>query len=313
MSRSRWFLPSAVVSALLALAPGLRADDPPKDDALDKLLEKVDGPKDEAAKPVDVAKPDADPPKDQAKPADGKPKPDAKDGEVGEKDKALDSLLEKLGETKEEAAPEEKGPGGPGPKPEKPPEGADPRPGEEKTKLEGETKKLDEHLQDLTGRIRKRKSGDQQKKQGGGDSRLAEAIKKMDEVEQRLKKTDTGEQTRKTQGEIVKQLDTILEEIRRQSAMSQGKGRGMKSAGQGRQPGQDGTNGDTAQGTGPQKPLRPTAKSSLADNKDIWGDLPAYIREDMENVFKEEPLTIKKSLVDRYFLSISKKSMDRKD
>ena len=260
-----------------------------KDDALDKILEKLDEPQ---------TKPGAD---DPAKPKD----------EVDPKDKELDSLLEKLGETKEEVAPEKPGAAaGPGDTPPAPrPEGQKPE------ALEGKAKDLDEHLEELTGRKRNDKKRPQQRPQDG-QGPLTEVIKKMEDVERRLSKTDTGEQTRKTQGEIVKQLDKIMEQIRQ--ASSQG-GRGQRmsrqvrqAGNQGNQPGQNNPS-NTGAGVGPMKPLTPDPRSSLARDKNIWGDLPPQLRQVMNNVFKEEPLTSKSDLISRYFLTLSKKSQARGD
>jgi hypothetical protein len=294
-----------VAGAALACSPLTNAQDAgAKDDALDKLLEKLDD--------STPAPPPATKPADEAKPAEAA----AEDAEapekpaVSEKDKALDSLLEKLGETTEEASPDEKGPAQPGA--ETPPTSLKP---EEAIKLDKKDAELDEHLRDLTGR--KQKPKNQQQKQGNGQGPLTEAIKKMDEAEQRLKKTDTGEQTRKTQGEIVKQLDTILEQIRNARAQ-QGQGKGkplarLTQAGnkEGNQPGEQ--PGNTGAGVGPMRPARPTAKSVLNNNKDTWGDLPPSLREEMENVFKEEALPGKQRLIDRYFLTVSKKSIAAKE
>src|SRR5438270_8819640 len=94
----------AAFAALLALtlvgAATGRADEPPKkDDALDRLLEKLDespapsAPGAKAEKPEDAGKPATEPAK--AGPAADKKAA----GDVAPKDQALDSLLEKLGET----------------------------------------------------------------------------------------------------------------------------------------------------------------------------------------------------------------------
>src|SRR4051812_19596945 len=98
---------AALLAFTLAGATTGHADDPPKkDDALDRLLEKLDespappAPGAKAEKP-DAAKPDPAP----AKADSAKAKPAGEDekatGDVAPKDQALDSLLEKLGETKD--------------------------------------------------------------------------------------------------------------------------------------------------------------------------------------------------------------------
>jgi hypothetical protein len=279
------FLGIAATCLLVAAAIPALAQDPAKDDALDKLLEKLDKPKAADAR---------------AKPQDG-----AKKDELDAKDKDLDSLLQKLGETEEKAAPRGKE------QPKGSPDGsAPPKPGDKDTSgLKGQTKDLDEHLEELTGRKKKKKDQQQQKPQD--NSPLGEAIKKMDEVEKRLSKTDTGEETRKTQEQIVKRLDQILEELRQASAMAQGRRMVRRVQQAGNRPGdqpQGDLAGNTGAGVGPSKPLRPNVKSSLANSKDAWGDLPPHLREEMENVFKEDMLPAKRRLIERYYSSLSKKS-----
>ena len=89
-----------------------RADEPaaPKDDALDRLLEKIEKPA-----PPPSAKPEAEPARGEAEKSkaegekprgDGEKKPA---GDVAPKDQALDNLLEKLGESRDApAAPDER-------------------------------------------------------------------------------------------------------------------------------------------------------------------------------------------------------------
>jgi hypothetical protein len=297
-----------VAGAAVAWSPFATAQDAvPKDDALDKLLEKLD---DSTSTPPPAVKPAES---GDAKAEDGKaPEPETPGEAISEKDKALDSLLEKLGQTTEEASPDDDKdarPGGPGEGP--PPTSLKP---EEATKLDKKDAELDEHLRDLTGRKSKPKN---QKKQGDGQGPLSEAIKKMVEAEERLKKTDTGEQTRKTQGEIVKQLDSILEQLRKASGSGKGQGKPMARLTQaGNQPGDKPGGeqpGNTGAGVGAMKPAKPTAKSVLNNSKDTWGDLPPSLREEMENVFKEEALPGKQRLIDRYFLTVSKKSIAAKE
>jgi hypothetical protein len=55
-------------------------------------------------------------------------------------------------------------------------------------------------------------------------------------------------------------------------------------------------------------PKKPTAKSVLAQSKDEWGHLPPELRGEMENVFKEDALPARKTLIDRYYISVTRKS-----
>ena len=62
----------------------------------------------------------------------------------------------------------------------------------------------------------------------------------------------------------------------------------VRQAGQkpGNKPGQ--TPGSTAGGAPAQKPAKPSDQHATAGGKDVWGHLPAELRQEMENVFKEE-------------------------
>src|SRR5436190_1785351 len=78
------------------------------------------------------------------------------------------------------------------------------------------------------------KKGPEQQADGGGP--LSEVEKQMREVEQRLVKPDTGEETRNKQGEIVKKLDNVLQQLQRMRGQGNGSGR-PRSVQAGNQPG----------------------------------------------------------------------------
>ena len=314
MARTRFALAATLAAAFtLGAATIAPAQDKPKDDALDRLLEKAEGKAPAPAEPAPKPKPKPDDQdKAKAKPAD---KPKAK-AEAEPKDKALDGLLEKLGETKE--APKTTGPAGGAPdsadKPAAKPD--DVTAGRLK---EGE-KPLDEHLERLTGRAQRKKS--QQGKEGqdgqqgdGSDENtpIGRAVKKMRQVETKLGQDDTGDETRKTQGEIVKDLDTLIAQAKKQQQQMQ-----MKK-GQRKRPGspqdgppmgdQPGAQGDNAQGAKPMKTTDAKSTSALAGDKNTWGNLPAMLREEMDNVFKSEPLPAKAERIGRYYKAVAKKGM----
>ena len=305
---------SAVALALsLGWAGACLAQDAPKDDALDRLLDKLGGTATPAAaEPKPKAK-DAkkDAPKDKPK---DKPKPAP---EAEPKDKALDNLLEKLGETKE--APETTGQTKPGDTENPNLPRQQPKPGDApKDSLKEEQKPLDDRLEELTGRVKKKKGGDQSGQQGqqGGESDenspIGEAVKKMREVETKLGETDTGEETRKKQGEIIKDLEQLIAQAK---AQGQGKGKpGKPSRQPGQQPGdqpgdQPGTD-PNARGAGPMAPKTPAQISDLIGSKDIWGNLPPMLRAEMENAFSTQPLPKKSRQISRYYESVSKKSLN---
>ena len=51
----------------------------------------------------------------------------------------------------------------------------------------------------------------------------------------------------------------------------------------------------------------------MAGGKDEWGHLPPGLREEMDNVFKEEGLPLARTLIRRYYLSLSKKALVREE
>lgn len=293
----------------------------PKDDSLESLLKELNEPektasksakstKAEPAKPgTSAEKPKQAPRSDSSSGKTGKPDADktgklssgtATDkGKVSAKDQALDDLLEKLGETKDQPAAEDHprsgSPGG-GPQPPSPraKSGAD--------KLEEKDKDLDTRLEELTGRKKKRSSSDQER-----TGAVGEMIKEMREVEERLGKPDSGEDTQKKQKEIVKRIETMIEQAKRSGSS------GMRMVTRriprpGDQQGQQDGDRTGAQARGAQamKPAKPTSQHSTANGKEVWGHLPDELRQIMEASFKEEDLDSKRDLITRYFLSVAK-------
>ncbi len=324
-SRSLVALTVAATLALSGIAFAQQGGKP-KDDALDDLLKKVE----------ETAKKEA--PSSTAKSGDAEKKP-AKPGEVAPKDKDLDSLLDKLGQSKDEASPD-------GAKPPPPPgaggddkdkdkgkgsDNKDKKPGEGQGKdskdqkrdaskskadnLTGRDKETDEVLDELMGKKKKPKPGDAQKKgqkQGEEEGPLGDLVKQMREVEERLGKPDTGEQTRQKQAEIVKKMDTMIEQMRKMQSRQQA----MRMMRQGQQKGQqqgENQDGDLANGPPLQKPEKPKPKNVLALDKNPWGHLPPELRAEMDNIFKEDLLPAKQDLIKRYYLSVSKKSLAREE
>jgi len=322
-------LASAIVWCSWAAAqePGTSND---KDEALDSLIEKLAKP-DRAGKPASQAekpakqaksegsrsekKPDVQAPAGATKPkAPDSPKPGA--GEVSSKDKELDELLEKLGETKDQPAPDDKRRGRP--QAGEPSEPAPPAPGsggdKEKTKdrpkdtgLQGKDKEIDERLEEFTGRKKKKNRSGQE----DGSGAMGQLIKEMREVEQRLGKPETGEDTQTKQKRIVKQIETLIEQMKQSGASGSMAMRQVRQPGQkpGNQPGQ--TPGANAGGAPATKPAKPSDRHAPAGGKDIWGHLPAELRQEMENVFKEDALPTKQDLIRRYYLSVAKQKLVR--
>jgi hypothetical protein len=309
-----------------------------QDEALDSLLEKLEEPGQgqKPAKEPEKHEKDAKPGRKPAEPAskakpgtDAKPKPaggqSAKpadraktgSGDVSSQDKDLDALLEKLGETKDEPAPEERSRSRPQPGepsgPSKPTPGGGGASGE-KTKqkdqgLQGKDKEIDDKLEEFAGKKRKKKGGEQEE----GSGPLGEIIKEMRDVEQRLGKPETGEDTQSKQKRIVKQIDTLIQQMKQSGSSSSMAMRRVRQQGQkpGDQPGQ--TPGANAAGAPPMKPAKPSDRHAPAGGKDIWGHLPEELRQEMENTFKEEALPKQAELIRRYYLSVAKQKLVRGD
>ena len=121
----------------------------------------------------------------------------------------------------------------------------------------------------------------------------------MRDIEQKLGKPDTGEGTREEQKKVVKQIETLIEEMKKSGQSSMGRMviRRVRKPGQQQQGGRQrgSTEGAMAQGRPGQKPTKPTTKHSNAGGKDIWGHLPAEMRQEIENMFNEEPLSTRRS------------------
>ena len=83
-------------------------------------------------------------------------------------------------------------------------------------KLGEKDKDLDERLEELTGRKKKRPSSDQER-----SGPVGEMIKEMRDVEERLGKPDPSEDTQKKQKQIVKRIETMIEQAK-QSGSSGG-------------------------------------------------------------------------------------------
>jgi hypothetical protein len=288
---------AALFASTIVWGSSSLAQEVSKDEDLEKFLQKVD----------DTKKPEPTPPAAKpARPDSAKKEATAKpSGDVSTKDKDLDNFLEKLGESKETPSPDDTPREMPKPFDEPDPTQKPDKPAPDT--LKDNEKEIDQHLEELTGRRHKKKNQDE----GEGTGPLSKVIKEMREVEERLGKPDTGDETRKKQTEIVKHLDQLIEQLRSSKGSGKGKRVLVMMPGQkpGQQPGQQpGTTGGNAPHAQPEKP---TKKRALAGGKDEWGHLPPELRQEMDNVFKEEGLPAKEDLIRRYYLSLSKKASVR--
>ena len=329
-TRERPLLPALALIGALCLAAPVRAQDADagRDDALDSLLEKLSDPvpKDRpAVKQTEESKDqgqaaDKDQAAEPAKPAaDESAEPKGRDGaKVSAEDQAIDDLLEKLGATKDEPTPDDrpKQPGGAGGEPPEPPstkgDSGDDNGERSDSGLDDADRRLDERLEELAGRKRKRNQSESDPGEGSGP--MGEIIKEMRDIEKRLGEPDTGDETRGKQKQIVKRLETLIEQIR-QSNSGSGQGTKMvRQAGRRQQGEQQGDQTGTNPGGAPlTRPARPTDRQVASGGKDEWGHLPAELRREMENVFKEDSLPIYQDLIRRYYLSVSRGKINRGD
>ena len=57
------------------------------------------------------------------------------------------------------------------------------------------------------------------------------------------------------------------------------------------------------------KTAKPTNVAALVGDKNTWGNLPAMLRDEMENVFRSEPLPAKAERIGKYYKAVAKKGM----
>jgi hypothetical protein len=336
--RSSLSILAVAVGLALGLPASASAQEPavPKDDALDSLLEKLADPSDRDHSDQKPQKPASSQKDDRAgkkaggtanskdsaggssqTKSSGAKDEKAKGAKPGEspsltgKDQEVDELLQKLGETTDAPSPEERPRGGAGGGEKAEGRGPSQKPDQsDRSRLSGMDKETDEHLEELTGRKRRKKNDDGERSGPAG-----QIIKEMRDIEQKLAKPDTGEGTREEQKKVVKQIETLIEEVRQSGQTSMGRivMRRVRRQNQqgGKQPGS--TEGAMARGAQPSKPLRPTSKHSTAGGKDVWGHLPDELRQEIENTSNEDPLNTKAELIDRYYLSVGKGKLVREE
>lgn len=303
-----------VALGLAAGIPSVALAQDGSDAALDALIKEIgegDRPEAGAEEPGKAeARPKPEEPRKAEEPKKSAPKPE----ELSGKDKELDDLLQSLGETedepetkKERQPPGQQGDEGEGQPPKgEPSDARDQGPG-----LDRDDKAIDEELEELAGRRRKKKDQDDGDGQGSGP--MGEIVKEMREIEKRLGEPDTGDETRGRQQQLVKRLETLIERIRQEQQQQQSRRMQRMTRQQGGQPGeQEGQQaGNNPDGAPNQRPQRPTDRRALAGGKDEWGHLPPELRQEMENVAKEESLPMSEDLIRRYYLSVSRGKLNR--
>lgn len=287
-SNGRASAPLAAFAVAFALVALPSAPARAQDDDLEKLLDRVGG-VDEPAPAPEGGRAD-DPP---AKPGTGA---------LDDKDAEIDKLLEKFlgGEDAPETKDEPRNPLQPGAGRGQPAT----KPGEA-DQLNPDDQRLDQRLEEILGRRRKRDDQPSDPQSG----QMAEMIKRMRQAQEKLEQPDTGEETQEIQREILKQIETALRQARQSSSSSRQRRMTPEEMAQLAQLQQQG-NDPEGRGTTPGAAEKPNFnnRSDLAKIKDEWGHLPPELRQEMNNIFKEEMLESRKALIERYYLSVARKS-----
>ena len=281
-------LGAALATLMLAVLPATA-----QDDDLDRLLRGLEEGGAPAAEPTD----------DESKPGDPKA-PDP--GGLDESSSDLDRLLEGM------VGPRTDRPNAEGAAPEDAPDAPGALEDEAKDTLDGDDQVFDDYLRRLLGRIDPDKQeGNPEGQSGAEGGPLADTMKKMREVEKRLSELDTGETTRERQEQIIRDFDQLLQQIRQQQQQQQQQQQPTKMAGQQQpQPGQNPSGESNGQENG-SPPRTPEQNPAMVNAKDSWGHLQDSLREVMGNVSRMMPLEQKRDLIERYFTSVAKRSVDR--
>ncbi len=142
--------------------------------------------------------------------------------------------------------------------------------------------------------------------------------KNLSQAEERLHKSDSGEVTQQTQGEIVRDLDALIEQTRRQqqsrsssSSSSQRnqqarRNRPQRSQASGNPQQDQPENATTGNPQGGKKGQE--GMSKIADlYKDVWGHLPQTLRQEMDQYSREQFMSKYADLLKQYYATIAEK------
>jgi hypothetical protein len=151
--------------------------------------------------------------------------------------------------------------------------------------------------------------------------------------EERLAGKDTGETTRRIQHDILKDLDSHVEQIRRRqpsrgtsrdnsseyshqrSQQVRGDKRTKEAAGDSQKPAEKRRplSGQTAQG-GDEAKTKTEKMSKIADlYKDVWGHLPETLRQEMDQYSREQFMPKYGDLLKQYYTIIAEKGRRKGD
>lgn len=166
-------------------------------------------------------------------------------------------------------------------------------------------------------------------------------IERMRAVQQRLLKTETDQETRELQTQIVKDLDVLIEKLKNQPppksnqnqqppppmgendqnvpprGLGQPKPQNSEKQGSGEEKQQPGTASNQTQGeksrqsSNPAGQQRRSAEEEAARQrmaKDVWGHLPPALRQELLNVYSEKFLPKYDELVRKYYEALAEQN-----
>lgn len=156
------------------------------------------------------------------------------------------------------------------------------------------------------------------------DNPLAELGRRMREVERRIAQTQSDEETQKLQHRIASELQKLIKELQRRkkasSSSSSSKNQQTaerekveqpETAGAGRQSASDAPAKDSTETLKDRQSEKAETAHMDEALKDIWGQLPAHLRQQMEQYAKEELLPKYELQIEEYFRALAKGQRER--
>lgn len=132
---------------------------------------------------------------------------------------------------------------------------------------------------------------------------LAKIGQQMRAAQERIAQKDTSEKTQATQGEVVKELEKLIDQAKKQggSGNKSASGKGTGKAGAGNGQAQPGNPQESTDRVG--KPKTEAAEKTEVKDllRRIWGHLPEKQRDEMQNAFSDQFLPKYEKLIEEYF------------
>jgi len=157
------------------------------------------------------------------------------------------------------------------------------------------------------------------------DNPLVDLGRQMREVESRIAQTQSDEETQKLQYRIASDLQKLIKELQRRKQSSSPSSSSNKNqqtaerkkvqqpetAGAGQQAASDAPAKESTESLRDRKSEKPETAQMDEALKDIWGQLPAHLRQQMEQYAKEELLPKYELQIEEYFRALAKGQRDR--